>query len=229
MMKSILRIVLASLALFPVAAGAATLGSLTIDDTAFVDDISVVSGSLKTYDSTLGALAGIDVRTPDEAATGGDVNSGVWCTASCSFDIFFLDNHIVNGAGDDLVIFEGGANENLSVTGNGITLILDTLFDTEEAGFVDAEGFQIGYWLIDVSEFGLGTGDTLSTLRIDLLFDEAGGGDFASADFVAAGGLNSVVVPLPASLPILLLGLATLGILTKRQRRTLLSIDTPTA
>lgn len=220
MNKLVIPFLVGVFGVLPVALSAATLGSLTIDDTAFVDDISVVSGSLRTYDSSIGGVAGHDVRSPDEAGSGSDINSGIWCTADCSFDAFFLDNHIVNGAGNDLVIFEGGANEDLSVTANGVTLTLDTDFDIEEAGFVDAENFQVGYWLIDISAFGIGSGDILSSLRIDLLFDETRGGDFASADFVAAGGLNSVVVPLPASLPILLSGLGFLGLLASKRRCT---------
>lgn len=209
-------IILAVLALVPGIAGAATLGSLTIEDNAFADGIQVTSGTLRTYDS---ANPGVfDTVTPAAAGSGSNVNTGIWCSASCAFDVLFLDNSIVNGVGADFVVFEGGANESLSVTINSTTLVLAFDADIEEAGFLDAEGFQVGYWMVDLSDFGIASGDGISSIAIDLLYGDRGRtGEFASADLVAVGGLNSAVVPVPPSFALAFAGLGALAWVGRRR------------
>lgn len=200
----------------PAAAHSAVLGSLVIDDRAFADDVAATSGTLRTYDAVVGIE---DPVTPKAAISGSNVDQGIYCTAACTFDVLFADNLIVNGAGADLVLFEGGANESLSVTINSISRTLLFDMDIEEAGFVDGSGVQVGYWFLDLDDFGIAAGDSIFSVGIDLLYGDRGReGIFASADLVAVGALNSVDVPLPAGLPLAMAGIGCMALLRLRRR-----------
>lgn len=208
--------------LLPITGHAATLGSITVDDSALADGVSPVLGALQTYDAAA-ADAGINSVSPSDAVSDTNINTGIFCAEACQFDLLFTNNYLMNGIGNDLALFEGGGNEDMAVTINGVTVNLLRGADIEEPGFVDAASSQISYWLLDLDDFGLGAGVQVSSVRIDLLFNQPGGGggviEFSSADLVAAAALNSTVIPLPGAFPLLVAGIAGLALIRRRERR----------
>jgi hypothetical protein len=193
---------------------AATLGSLNFQNSAFADAILTTGGTLHTYDPS----SDFDPITANAAGIGPDISSGIYCVASCTFDALFTDNTVLNGIGADLAIFEGGGNESLAITINGIMRTLDLAADVEEPGFLDLQGFQVGYWLVDLTDFGVAAGAQISSISFDLLFGDRGRtGPYASADFTAVGALNSAAVPLSPSLAFSVAALGGLAFLRKRR------------
>lgn len=185
------------------AQAATTIGGYNFDDNAFVDTLV---GSFGNYTVVGGTLS--SVLTDTDAGTYAYSFDG-----GAFLDLAFTDNVAINGAGNDLVLFEmGNVLDGWNVTIGGVTLPflpVDTGFD--EAGFnLDAAAF-------DLTAFGIAPGGEVSSLRLS----------FAPAATVAStslvGALNSApvggAVPEPATWAMMILGFGAIGGMLRRSRR----------
>jgi hypothetical protein len=120
----------------------------------------------------------------------------------------FSDNRLVNGPGDDLVLFEVGHEayeysqegfDSLWVTVNGRTRLY---FTTETTTTVDDH--NVNMTRIDLSHFGLAEGAVLDRVQIGLGYDTRG--SLPQLQLVAAMNSVAAPVPEPASLALLAAG-----------------------
>ncbi len=208
----------------PLCAQAVTVGGLDFDDNAFADSLASASDGFSPYFGVATSL--------EEALVGTNLIDYTFVTSSSSeesnFVISFDDNHIVNGPGADFVIFDLGpidihlfANDparydrwrefiSVAVSPGGPR----RSYQVEDSG-ENAGRYSVLIAQIDLDDFGLASGDTVSLLQI--FPKNSAGAD--SADITAIGALNSVTVatvPLPAGLPLLSAGLLTLGAFRRR-------------
>ena len=194
-------------------AGAGTLeiGGLSLDSRSFADQLISSSGSFSTHAASLAlALTDHSLATWVQATSAGD------STAS-SIVLGFSDNRLVNGTGDDLVLFEVGHEayeysqegfDSLWVTLNGQTRLY---FTTETTTTVDDH--NVNMTRIDLSHFGLAAGVVLNRVQIGLGYDTRG--SLPQLQLVAA--MNSVAAPVPE--PASLLLMAAGGLLLAGTRR----------
>ncbi len=176
------------------------VGGFTFADNAFVDALTGSSGSYSTVGGSLS-----DVLTDiDEATFAFSFDDGAF------LDLAFTDNFAVNGTGTDIVLFElGNVEDSWNVTINGITLLIAS-FDT---GF-DAGGFNLDAGLVDLTDFGIASGASISSLRLS--FNPMG--TVASTSLV--GALNSInAIPEPATWAMMIGGFGMLGAAARRRTR----------
>ncbi len=134
----------------------------------------------------------------------------------------FFDNQVVNGAGNDLLVFET-QNQSDSPT---MTMMLNgaQLFGTN-LGVVEVDGKDYTMWGFDFSDLPLnlamgaviGEPIYLQTQRDDQ------NTPVGSSDIAAIVGLNFEIIPeipLPAAFPLFLAGLAGLGLTRRRKRNS---------
>lgn len=190
----------------------ATVGSFTFDDDAFADDAIV-------------ALTVPGTRGPAQNPAGaGDGDLSTASNLNDSFvEIFFTDNILINGPGDDIVIFSG-TNNNRILLSNGTGSSAQFISDIGGANFVpvgapgNTSGFTLNGATIDLSDLGFADGAEIT----DGLFLSRGGvfttvWDVAALNSRSAAAPNPNPVPLPAGLPMLIGALGILCVL--RQRR----------
>lgn len=200
---------LLALALSIGTAHAATVGSFTFDDNAFADDAMVAL----TIPGTRGPA-----QSPASAADG-DLSTA--SNLNDSFvELFFTDNVLINGPGDDIVIFSNSNNNVIRLwaglnNGPWTTGIGSTIVPVDAPG--NTSGFGIAAATIDLSTLGYADGAEI-TDGIYL----ARGGVFTTVWDVAA--LNSrdttppppSTVPLPAGIPLLFSALVAFAFLRRR-------------
>jgi hypothetical protein len=178
---------------------AVIVGGISFDNNAFADSLGTVVGSW-TYGGGATSLT--------DALTGSNPADYAFCFGStCSVQINFDDNMAVNGSDTDIAIFELGNAETFAVQ-IGATTRSYTAVDTG----MDAGGFNLLVALIDLTDFGIGVGATISSLT---LFPAPTGGD--PADFTVIGATNNSSVPEPATLALFGLGLAGLGAMRRKK------------
>lgn len=202
-----------------------TIGPYTFADgeRAFVDDATFISGD-PTYiahdpgESWHNFLGNTDTDL-DAALTGSDITLGV-DGGGINFDLFFTDNFAVNGSGADLIVYETVSPESFD-----LALYISGSLSSFVTYTPSATGFTVGDVVgttnsgslnavpIDLSDFGILSGDTISTIRI---WSHVGGFSFPStisgADIVAIGALNSAAtVPIPST--IFLIGIGMVGLI----------------
>ena len=190
-------------------AHAIMIAGFNFDDNAFAD----TAGNADTGFSLLGGATSLD-----DALTGSDTSTGISYFGSLpgSVDIGFTDNLIVNGIGNDLMIFEfGNAQDSLDLTIGGSSI--NTGLSTVTAFGSGLGSFPIYYWSMDLSDFGMAFGATVSALTLSN-FDADGNGTSATPSVIAA--LNSASVPEPTTFTLMGLGLVGLGLARKRIRLT---------
>lgn len=158
------------------------------------------------------------------AITGSDITFGLG-GGGINVDIIYENALIVNGAGSDLVIFETVAEEDFELAlhiGNTLTSFQTyfSVFTGLTIGDVLGNGntAKLNAVEIDLSDFGLAIGATISTLR---LYTELGGNTVPNttdgADIVAIGALHITAVPIPPAL--YLFGSGLLGLIGFARRR----------
>ena len=189
------------------AAGAApvTIGGITVDSQNFVDELlsSFTTGSWSTQGGTLDAVTT-------------DLSVDTWAFSNASqayLQLGFTDNVMVNGAGNDLVVWEIGTPDNfgISLTVGGTTQTIVSA----ATGFSNAQGFGINVAYFDLDAFGIAPGGSVSSFVANMGFPFVN--TSASPTFGAAAALNSAPVPEPESL--LLLLLAALSALVVSRKR----------
>lgn len=196
-------------------ASAATLeiGGLRLDSLGFADQLISSSGSFNTNAaSPAAALTDHALSTWVQATAAGD-------STAATIVLGFSDNRLVNGAGDDLVLFEVGHEayeysqegfDSLWVTVNGRTRLY---FTTETTTAVDDH--NVNMTRIDLSHFGLAEGVVLDRVQIGLGYDTRG--SLPQLQLVAA--MNSVAAPVPEPASLLLMASGGLMLAGLRRRR----------
>ncbi len=192
------------------------VAGFSFDDNAFAD--SLVSSSDLSQFVILGGASSVE-----EALTGSNSGTSAFSAMDNAFvELGFIDNLIVNGAGNDLAVFELNVPEDMIVTINGMIVTrpqVDTGFDSA------INGFDINVSLFDLSDFGIALGGTASSAIFNILCTvEASinlgctvGAPVAPA-LVVVGALNSVSVPEPVTLGLFLFGLAGMSYAMRRRR-----------
>ncbi len=178
-------------------AASVTVGSFTFDNSAYADTSAVAAGSV----FNVGNMVGGTLNSVVSGFGSGDVIS-----------FGFTDNTLVNGAGFDLLIFEGfslAENSNLSLTLNG-----SSIFGTFQESATTASNFTVNIFAYDLSDLGVGAGQSVSG---SLFITPT---SISTPDIAAIAAIGSVApVPLPAGLPLLLAGLGAFGIAARRKRK----------
>ena len=189
-----------------VAAGPANasimVAGYTFDDDAFADSASG-TGFFNTSTGDLVAdLTDVDVNTYALSGTVG------W-----NVELSFLDNVAFNGSGVDIVLFElGEVLDGWKVTINGITLDYAPSVFTGFFGTV----YQINSVGLDLSDFGVAAGQTVSSLRLSEPANPIGS---VSTSLVGALNSRSVgTVPEPAAWTMMITGFGFVGAALRRRR-----------
>lgn len=196
MKKLIITWLAVGLGIAGVANATIIVGGYSFDDNAFADYVISSAGS---YTTTGGSV--------ESSVIGANVDTYAFShTSGAYLDLGFSDNHLVNGSGYDLALFELGMPDTfgVSVTIGGTTQAYTTINTGYRGG-----GYNLNVALVDLDDFGIAPGSVLS--HVVLGMDINTGGTVPSLAVV--GALNSI--PEPASMA--LIGLFTAGIYFKRR------------
>jgi hypothetical protein len=215
----------AALCVLPLTADAAPLvvAGFTFEggEQALADDAAVVAGTVtETTDeqvqlTLVGSHLGDSIRviTPDVAV----------------IEILFSDNLILNGDGNDLVIFElsGSAtpvgfadvNERFEVSvlgGAGFSSFVEVI--PVNTGFLAPHDTSLSAYAVelDLANFGFAPGETTGSVRIRLVDHLVS----RSADPTAIGALNSTPIPEPGTGFLVGISLVGLAIVKRRRHRS---------
>jgi len=176
---------------------AASIGGYDIG--AFADSVTSLSGTF----SSQGAV--LPTSVTDES-----VDTFVTATINPStLGLGFVSGTLVNGAGDDLVLFGiGTVEDTFDLTIGGTTVnnltATDSTFDTPD-------GFQLNAVAVNLDAFGFGNGAIVTDIL--LTFNDI------TSQFSLAGALNPppVVVPVPAA--VWLFGSGLIGLVGVARRK----------
>ncbi|WP_046112563.1 PEP-CTERM sorting domain-containing protein [Aquincola tertiaricarbonis] len=192
------------------AAQALDIGGLSLDEAGFADTLVSSTGVFTTSSGTLA-----------DALTDGSLSTwAMSTTAGAKVVLGFTDRVLVNGAGNDLALFERGHEayeysqegfDSFNVTINGITRLY---FTTETTTIID--DYNVNMTTVDLSFFGVAEGATVSQVQIGLDYNTRG--SLPQLQLVA--GINTVAaVPEPATVLMTLAGLGVVGVFARRRQR----------
>lgn len=187
-------------------ASAVAVGGYTFNPNAFADTVISSSGTFSTSGGTLSS-----VLTDTDAGT-----YAFSFTTGAFVEMGFTDNTLVNGAGADLVLFDLGVPDSfkLSITIGGTMLSYASVATGESAG-----GFPLNAVAIELGDFGIASGASLSSIVIGLDFI---GSEGTVPSLSLVGALNSGDVgnvPEPATLLLTGLALGGLGVSSRRKQQ----------
>ena len=176
------------------------MGGFTFDDNAFADVLNSSSGNFSTSGGPLASV----VTDTDAGTFAFSRDQGAF------LDLGFTDNVAINGAGNDIVLFELGVPDRWLVTINGISNQCASAGTGSSAG-----SFSLNACAFDLSSFGIASGGQVSSLRLSF-FNES-----TTASTSLVGALNSSgaggVVPEPATWAMLLTGFGLVGVSMRRR------------
>ena len=140
---------------WPAVTSAITVGGYTLANTAFADTL----------------LEGVGAFTGNAALPGAitDMSADSYITATVDnayVSLGFSDNALVNGPGDDLVLFEIGMPDSLSVS-----LVADSpavTYTSVDTGEVTNSGFSLNAVAIDLDDLGVPANAALSSIVVHL-------------------------------------------------------------
>ncbi|MEZ5894188.1 MAG: hypothetical protein R3C58_13725 [Parvularculaceae bacterium] len=215
----------ASAALLFAAAEAApiTLGGYDVDTDNFATSAELTYGGGRIFQE--GGPGALTPTSLSDSLSGSNARDGLLCELySCGFQVFFADG-IQNQVGDDLVLYGLGdsKNEFFNLLINGVKLYDLELVDTGE--LIAGTSFALVALAIDLSDFGLALGDSITSIRISMMSATADKEEFSAfASLNSQSGFSTLVVdektlvnPLPASFILFLCGGA--GILGAARRK----------
>ncbi|MBD2180467.1 PEP-CTERM sorting domain-containing protein [Planktothrix sp. FACHB-1355] len=167
-------------------ANAATfVAGYTFDDNAFSDSLLSFSGD---YTISGGSL--------EQVLTDSDLTTYAFSFSPDAYvNLGFTDNFLVNGAGDDLVLFELGIPDTfeVSLTVGGIT----NSYTSSNTGF-QAAGYNVNALSINLDDFGVAAGGLLSNVVVGLGIQTISG---TVPSLAVVGALNSAPVGGSTSVP----------------------------
>lgn len=182
-----------------------TIGGYTFDDNAFVDVVTGSSGTFKLVGGNTIASVILD----------NNVNTYLSSRDPGAYlDLGFTDNVVVNGAGDDLVLFELGWPDTWLVTINGITQTVASSF-TGQMVPVYSMTYGLNAAAIDLTSFGVASGGTIDSLRLSFVLTPE-----TQSTTALVGAINSASVPEPATWAMMIGGFGLVGASLRRQRRS---------
>lgn len=203
--KRVSAILALPLALLVNTAQAVSIGGYEID--AFATSLDGIAPASAALDVTTigGTLAGV--------TTDATVDSYVFlptgtASSSIALTLGFASGSLVNGAGDDLVLFEIGTPDPFSVTIGGTN---NPALATTDTGFLTGGSAQLNAVAIDLSAFGIADGAAVTQITVGL---NAGG-----ATFALAGALAPTMSPVPVPAAVWLFGSGLLGLAGFARRR----------
>jgi hypothetical protein len=180
------------------------VGGITFADNAFADTLISSSGSFTTSGGSV-----TSVLT--------DIDAGTWAFSNSPgafVQLGFTDNNLVNGPGADLAIFELGVPDSLKVS---LTLGGTThTYLTINTGFT-AGGFALNVAQINLDDFGVGAGTSLSSIVIGM-DTVAAGGTVPSVSLVGAMNSSATATPEPTTLFLTAFGIVGICFLAARQQ-----------
>jgi PEP-CTERM motif len=187
-----------------------SVGGFTFPDNGFVDTLLASTGS---YTVSGGSLASVLTDTdPNTFAFSFDTGA--------SLTLGWSSVRAVNGPGDDIVLFELGTPDSWNVTINGTTRV-----ETSAATGFSAGGFDLLAAPLDLSDFGVASGGSISQIFLTFNVDAANGTVPSTA---LVGALettgSSMSTPEPSTWAMMLIGFASLGYAGYRARRTATSM-----
>ena len=144
-----------------------------------------------------------------------DLTANTWAFSnadSAYLHLGFTDNVLVNGPGDDLVIWEVGTPDNfgmsLTVGGASVTVV------SVASGLNECGGFGCNIAYLNLDDLGVAAGAAVTSLVFNMGFPFAN--TSASPTLGAAAALNSRSVPEPGSVLLLLGALSALALRRRR-------------
>jgi hypothetical protein len=167
-------------------------GSLVFDNNAFADNAKMIAGSIISFEggatSVKDALTGPDLSTAFDI---GEFNQGE------VVQVDFLDNAVINATGFDLVVYERHSPDCFDVAvGIGANQYTSFLhFVPVYENFIEGGGY-VNAARIDLLDFGVGAGATVSSIRIRE-------SSYDSAELAGIAAFHSVNVPEPTTLALL--------------------------
>jgi hypothetical protein len=175
------------------------------DDNAFAD-------TLISYSGDFTVLGGSTLQT---ALTDADLTRFVFSYSPGAYvELGFEDNVLVNGPGDDLALFQVGYENSLEITIGGLTGSAGS-----SATGSGVWGMPVNLVTVDLSSFGLGPGDSVSsvTIGVDLISPQS-----TLPTLAVVGALNSAPpsathAPEPGPVTLFVVGSVIVGVAIRRK------------
>jgi len=181
------------------------------DDSAFVSNVSVSSGSFNSFDASTG-----DSISITDALTDTSLNTYAASVGTSSLDMSFSTN-IYNGTGNDLAFFFNGYginnHINLTIGSETIAYTAEVLWFDESSNLAYSGGGQaLAGIFVNLDDFIQSdfTNSALDTFNVSIAHDNW-------LSVVSGYNILPTPVPVPAAVWLFLSGLSVLGLIKRRK------------